>query len=169
MSSGSMHAFAAPIFVRALRNLRGVLEIGEKFTSDKGIAPEVMLQTRLMPDMLPLVRQVQIASDNAKGCVARLAGIDPPKFEDHEATYAQLSERIDKTVAFLKSLKPAQVDGSEGRDIVLKFPNNTFEFKGAQYLVHFAIPNFTFHVVTAYDILRHNGVPIGKPDFLGQA
>ena len=117
--------------------------------------------------MLPLVRQVQIASDNAKGCVARLAGIDPPKFDDSEASYAQLSERIDKTIAFLKTLRQEQVDGSEGRDIVLKFPNNTFEFKGLGYLTGFAIPNFTFHVVTAYNILRHNGVEIGKRDFLG--
>jgi hypothetical protein len=118
--------------------------------------------------MLPLARQVQIAGDNAKGCAARLAGVDPPKFEDNETTFPQLLERVDKTVAFLKTLKPAQIDGSEGRDIVLKFPNRTFEFKGLSYLTTFALPNFTFHVVTAYAILRHNGVELGKPDFLGR-
>ena len=165
----SMYQASVPYFLQLLGNLKAILQKGAAHAEAKKFDAMVLFNARLAPDMLPLVRQIQIACDNAKGCAARLAGIDPPKHEDNEASYADLSARIDKTVAFLKALKPAQVDGSEGRDIVLKFPNNTFEFKGAQYLVHFAIPNFTFHVVTAYDILRHNGVPIGKPDFLGQS
>ena len=164
----SMYSASVPYFTRMLGNLRAILEKGATHAAAKKFDPAVLFNSRLAPDMLPLARQVQIATDNAKGCAGRLAGIDPPKFEDNEATYAQLAERIDKTLAFLKTLKPAQVDGSEARDIVLKFPNNTFNFKGQDYLIFFAIPNFTFHVVTAYDILRHNGVEIGKSDYLGR-
>ena len=163
----SMYQASVPYFQRMLKNLRAILDNGAKRAADRKFDPMVLFNARLAPDMLPLVKQVQIASDNAKGCPARLAGIEPPKFEDNETTYAQLLERIDKTLAFLQTLKPAQVDGSEGRDIVLKFPNNTYNFKGQDYLMFFAIPNFTFHVVTAYNILRHNGVEIGKRDFLG--
>jgi hypothetical protein len=164
----SMYTASVPYFLRQLKNLKAILEKGAAHAQAKKFDPMVLFNGRLAPDMLPLVKQVQIASDNAKGCAARLAGIDPPKFEDNETSYPQLAERIDKTVAFLKSLKPAQVDGSEGREIVLKFPNNTFTFKGQDYLSFFAIPNFTFHVVTAYAILRHNGVELGKSDFLGR-
>ena len=163
----SRYTASVPYFLRQLTNLKAILDQGAAHAQAKKFDPIVLFNARLAPDMLPLVRQVQIASDNAKGCAARLAGIDPPKFDDSETTYAQLTERIDKTIAFLKTLKPEQVDGSEGRDVVLKFPNNTFEFKGLGYLTGFAIPNFTFHVVTAYNILRHNGVAIGKSDFLG--
>ena len=164
----SMYSASVPYFIRMLGNLKAILEKGAAHAAARKFDPVVLFNSRLAPDMLPLVRQVQIASDNAKGCPARLAGIDPPKFEDNETTYAQLIERVDKTLAFLKSLKPSQVDGSEGRDIVLKFPNNTFNFKGQDYLSFFAIPNFTFHVTTAYNILRHNGVEIGKADYLGR-
>jgi uncharacterized protein len=164
----SMYQASVPYFQQLLTNLKAILEKGAAHAEAKKFDPSVLFNGRLAPDMLPLVKQVQIASDNAKGPAARLAGIEPPKFEDNEATYAQLTERIDKTLAFLKTLKPAQIDGSEEREIVLKFPNRTFEFKGQQYLVHFAIPNFTFHVATAYNILRHNGVDIGKQDFLGR-
>jgi hypothetical protein len=163
-----MYAASVPYFIRMLGNLKGLLDKGAAHASAKKFDAAVLFSARLAPDMLPLVRQVQIATDNAKGCAARLAGIDPPKFEDTEASYAQLVERVDKTIAFLKTVQPAQVDGSEGRDIVLKFPNNTFNFKGQDYLTFFAIPNFTFHVVTAYNILRHNGVDVGKSDFLGR-
>jgi hypothetical protein len=165
----SMYTASVPYFIRMLGNLKALLEKGAAHAAAKKFDPAVLFNARLAPDMLPLVRQVQIASDNAKGCAARLAGIDPPKFDDSEATYPQLIERIDKTLAFLKSVKPSQVDGSEGREIVLKFPNNTFNFKGQDYLTFFAIPNFTFHVVTAYNILRHNGVEIGKSDYLGRS
>jgi hypothetical protein len=163
-----MYQASVPVFLQLLGNLKNILARGAAHAEAKKFDAAVLFNARLAPDMLPLARQVQIASDNAKGCAARLAGIDPPKFEDNETTYADLTARIDKTVAFLKTLKPAQIDGSEGRDIVLKFPNRTMEFKGLAYLMHFALPNFTFHVVTAYDILRHNGVEIGKPDFLGR-
>lgn len=161
----SMYQASVPYFLQMLGNLKAILEKGAAHAAARKFDPIVLFNSRLAPDMLPLVKQVQIASDNAKGCAARLAGIEAPKFEDNEATYAQLSERIDRTVAFLKALKPAQIDGSEGRDVVLKF-QRTFEFKGLDYLRHFAIPNFTFHVVTAYNILRHNGVELGKSDFL---
>jgi hypothetical protein len=164
----SMYSASVPYFIRMLGNLKAILEKGAAHAAARKFDPIVLFNSRLAPDMLPLVRQVQIASDNAKGCPARLAGIDPPKFEDNETTYAQLIERVDKTLAFLKSLKPSQVDGSEGRQIVLKFPNNTYNFKGQDYLSFFAIPNFTFHIVTAYNILRHNGVELGKADFLGR-
>ena len=163
----SMYQASVPYFLQLLGNLRKILEKGAKHAEARKFDTLVLFNARLAPDMLPLARQVQIASDNAKGCAARLAGVEPPKFADDEATYAQLLERIDKTVAFLKALKPAQIDGSEERAIQLKFPNQTFDFKGLQYLMHFAIPNVTFHVVTAYNLLRHNGVEIGKADFLG--
>ncbi|HUR42120.1 MAG TPA: DUF1993 domain-containing protein [Verrucomicrobiae bacterium] len=163
----SMYQASVPVFLQLLGNLKKILEKGQAHATTKKYDTAVLVQARLAPDMLPLVRQIQIATDNAKGCAARLAGIEPPKFADDEATYAQLTERIDKTIAFLKSVKPEQVDGSEERPVVLKFPNNTFEFKGLGYLTSFALPNFTFHVVTAYNILRHNGVEIGKRDFLG--
>jgi len=163
----SMYQASVPYFLHMLGNLKKLLAKGAAHAEARKFDPMVLFNARLAPDMLPLVRQVQIASDNAKGCAARLAGIDPPKFDDSETIYAQLTERIDKTLAFLKTVKQEQVDGSEGRDIVLKFPNQTLEFKGLGYLTGFAIPNFTFHVVTAYNILRHNGVAIGKSDFLG--
>jgi uncharacterized protein len=168
MANISMYQASVPYFTRMLRNLKMILDKGAAQATARKFDTMVLFNARLAPDMLPLVKQVQIASDNAKGCAARLAGIDPPKFEDNEATYAQLSERLDKTLAFLKGVKPEQVDGSEGREIVLKFPNTTFNFNGLGYLTGFAIPNFTFHVVTAYNILRHNGVDIGKSDFLGR-
>jgi hypothetical protein len=164
----SMYQASVPYFVRLLRNLKALLEKGKAHAAARKFDPMVLFNARLAPDMLPLVKQVQIASDNAKGCAARLAGIDPPRYEDTEGTYDQLVERIDKTLDFLKSVKPEQVDGSEGRDIVLKFPNNTYNFKGIDYLRFFALPNFTFHVVTAYNILRNNGVEIGKSDYLGR-
>lgn len=163
----SMYQASVPYFLQMLGNLKTLLAKGAAHAEAKKFDSLVLFNARLAPDMLPLVRQVQIASDNAKGAAARLAGIDPPRFDDTESTYAQLTDRIDKTLAFLKTLKPEQIDGSEGRAVVLKFPNQTFEFKGLGYLVNFAIPNFTFHVVTAYNILRHNGVSIGKSDFLG--
>lgn len=164
----TMYQASVPYFLRMLGNLRAILQKGAAHAAARKFDAAVLFNARLAPDMLSLARQVQIASDNAKGCGARLAGIEPPKFDDSETTYAQLLERIDQTVAFLKTLTPAQIDGSEGRDVVLKFPNQTLTFKGQAYLLFFAIPNFTFHVVTAYNILRHNGVEIGKTDFLGR-
>jgi uncharacterized protein len=163
----TMYQASVPVFLQLLGNLKNLLQKGAAHAEAKKFDAAVLFNARLAPDMLPLVKQIQIASDNAKGCAARLAGIEPPKFEDTEATYAELAGRVDKTIAFLKTLKPAQIDGSEERAIVLKFPNRTFEFKGLGYLTNFALPNFTFHVVTAYNILRHNGVQLGKSDYLG--
>jgi hypothetical protein len=126
------------------------------------------VRSRLAPDMIDLARQIQIASDNAKGCVARLTGGEAPKYEDNEASFGELKARIAKTMAYVASFKPEQFEGSESRDIVLKFPSSTFEFKGRDYALHFVLPNFLFHVTTAYNILRHNGVDIGKLDYLAR-
>ena len=163
----SMYQASAPRFANMLKNLSAILEKAQAHAEAKKIDPAVLLESRLYPDMLPLVRQVQIASDNAKGAVARLAGVEVPKYEDTEETLADLRARLAKTVDFVESFKPAQIDGSEGNDIHLKLGPREVTWKGMQYLLGFALPNFYFHVVTAYDILRHNGVEIGKRDFIG--
>jgi hypothetical protein len=150
-----------------LKNLSAILEKAQAHAEAKKIDPDVLLESRLYPDMLPLVRQVQIASDNAKGAVARLAGVEVPKYEDTEETIADLRARLARTVDFVESIKPAQIDGSEANDIHLKLGPREVTWKGMQYLLGFALPNFYFHVVTAYDILRHNGVEVGKRDFIG--
>lgn len=164
-----MYQASAPVFVRMLNNLAEVLKKAVAYAEAKKIDPTVLLNARLYPDMFPLVRQVQIATDNAKGCVSRLAGIDPPRYEDNESSFAELLSRIEKTIAFVKSVKPEQIDGSEARTITLKLRDQTNTFAGLVYLLNFAQPNFYFHVTTAYDILRHNGVELGKPDFIGKA
>jgi hypothetical protein len=163
----SMYQASVPVFIHALKALSGVLEKGAKHAEARGIDPAVLLGSRLYPDMFPLARQVQIASDNAKGPSARLAGLEPPKYEDNEVTFADLQARIAKTIAYLQGLKAEQIDGSEERQIVLQMRAGPLEFKGQAYLLHFALPNFYFHCATAYAILRHNGVEIGKKDFLG--
>jgi hypothetical protein len=163
----SMYAASVPVFTRLLKNLRGVLEKGAAHAAARKIDPAVLVQGRLFPDMFPLSRQVQIASDTAKGCAARLAGVEVPKFEDTETTFPELLARIDKTLGFLKTLQPAQIDGSEERKVTLQMRTGPREFDGLNYLLHFATPNFYFHCATAYNILRHNGVELGKPDFLG--
>jgi hypothetical protein len=165
--SYSMHAATVTPMRHMLKSLKHVLAKGEAHCAARKIDPDVFLTARLYPDMLPLVKQVQIASDNAKGPAARLAAVEVPKFEDTEKTFADLQARIDKTIAFLETLEPAQFEGSEARDIVLQLRDRSLEFKGAQYLSTFALPNFFFHVTTAYAILRHNGVEIGKQDYLG--
>ncbi len=164
----SMYRASVPVFIRALNNLRSVLAKGEAFVEAKKIKPEVLLNDRLCADMFPLTRQVQIATDMAKGCAARLAGADVPKYDDNEASFADLYARIDKTLEFLKSFKAEQIDGSEGRDITLPSPRGTMQFKGLDYLLGFVTPNLYFHCTTAYAILRHNGVELGKMDFIGQ-
>lgn len=163
----SMYQASVPTLIQALKALSGVLDKGAKHAEAKGIDPAVLLGSRLYPDMFPLTRQVQIASDNAKGPSARLAGMEPPKFDDNEASFADLQARITKTIDFLQGLKPAQIDGSEDRQIVLQMRAGPLEFKGQAYLLHFAMPNFYFHCATVYAILRHNGVEVGKKDFLG--
>lgn len=163
----SLHQASIPVFLRALDNLRHVLQKGEAFAAEKGVEPEVLLQQRLIVDMLPLVRQVQIACDLAKNGGFRLAGLEPPKFEDDETTFAQLYARLDRASALLRALTPQQIDGSEARSITLQMRTGELNFDGQSYLLHFSIPNLFFHCTTAYAILRVAGVPLGKLDFMG--
>lgn len=163
----SMHGASVPLFTQLLNALSGVLDKGAAFAEARKVDPAVLLGSRLAPDMLTLTRQVQIASDTSKACVARLAGVETPKYEDTEASFDELKARIAKTVAFFDTVTPAQIDGSEEREITIKLPSRELTFTGQGYLVNWAIPNFTFHCATAYDILRNNGVEIGKRDFLG--
>ena len=163
----SMYQASVPTFLHTLRSLRAILEKGLAHAEARKFDPTVLAASRLYPDMLPLTRQVQIASDAAKGAAARLAGVDPPKFEDVETTIPELIARVDKTIDYLQSFKPAQIDGSEERTITIQTPRQTFTFPGATFLRHWALPNFFFHVTTAYNLLRHNGVEIGKSNFLG--
>jgi hypothetical protein len=164
-----MHQAAVPVFVRALNNLTHVLKKGEAHAKSKSVADEVLLQTRLIPDMLPLVKQVQIACDMASRGTARLAGAEPKSFEDNETTLEQVYARIDAVLAYITSFKPEQIDGSEAREIVLKMRTGEMKFDGQTYLLHFLIPNLFFHCATAYDILREAGTDIGKEDFIGRA
>src|SRR6187200_787810 len=166
MSFG-MYAASVPAFLQMLKNLTAILEKAEAFAEERDIEPEVMLNWRLAPDMFPLVRQIQIAADFAKGTTARLAGAEVPKYADEEQTFAELKARIAKTVKFVEGFKPKDIDGSETRDITLAVGGQEMRFKGEPYLVHFALPNFYFHATTAYDILRRCGVDIGKRDFIG--
>lgn len=163
----SMYQASIPVFIRMLGNLSAILEKAAAYAAAKKIEPSVLINSRLAPDMRPLSFQVQIASDMAKGCAARLAGIDPPSMADTESTFPELQERIKKTIDFLQTVTAAQVDGSEEREVVLKMRGSEMQFKGQPYLLGFVLPNFYFHVTTAYAILRHNGLDIGKADFLG--
>jgi uncharacterized protein len=164
----SMFEASVPGLLRFLGNMDKWLDKAQSYADQKKFDSGVLVHTRFAPDMLDLARQVQIVSDNAKGCVARLTGAEPPKYEDNEATLADLKARIAKTADYVASFKPEQFEGSETRDIVLKFPSVTFEFKGKDYLLNFLLPNLFFHVTTAYNILRHNGVDVGKSDFLAK-
>ncbi len=163
----SMYQASVPLFRTQLASLAAILEKGAAFCAARKIEPSVLLTARLAPDMFPLSRQVQIATDMARGCAARLAGQEMPPWENTETTFAELEERIRRTLAYLETFTPAEIDGSEERPVELKSGGNTLKFPGQRYLIGFVIPNFLFHVVTAYDILRHNGVEIGKRDFLG--
>ena len=163
----SMYQASAPRFVNMLKNLSAILDKAQAHADAKKIDPAALTAFRLFPDMLPMARQVQIACDHAKGAVARLSGVEVPKYEDTEKTFAELKARIAKTIEFIQSVKPAQIDGSEERDITLKLGGKEITYKGMQYLLGSALPNFYFHVMTAYNILRHNGVEIGKPDYIG--
>jgi len=163
----SMYRASIPVFKRTLENLDAILDKAVKYCETRKIEPAVLLQGRLAPDMFNLIRQVQIATDVAKGCAARLAGQEPPKFDDDEATFADVKARIAKTIAFLGSFKPAQIDGSEDKDITLTVGGQTMKFNGVDYLFGFVTPNVYFHTTTAYAILRHNGLDVGKGDFLG--
>jgi len=163
----SMYQASVPVLVRGLTNLQAILGKAEAHAAEKQIDPSVFIGARLFPDMLPLVRQVYIVTDTAKGCAARLAGVEPPKYDDVEATFEDLHARIQKTIDYLKEFNAAQIDGSEERSITLKMRSGPVEFTGLNYLLQFVMPNFYFHVTTSYDILRHNGVELGKLDYLG--
>jgi hypothetical protein len=165
----SMFEASVPAFLRTLKALDAILDKALAYAEEKKFDPAVLVSARLAPDMFPLSRQVQMASDHAKGCPARLAGVPVPSFEDTEKTIPELKARIAKTLDFIGTLTPGQIDGSEGRLVSLKAGPRELSFKGQDYLVFFALPNFYFHVTTAYAILRHNGVPVGKLDFLGAA
>jgi hypothetical protein len=151
-----------------LDNLAVILQKAAAHAESKKIDPTVLINSRLFPDMFPLSRQVQIAADNAKACAARLAGLEPPKFEDNEASFPELLSRIQKTIDYVQTFAVGQIDGSEEKTITLQMRNGPLTFQGMAYLLNFVLPNFYFHVTTAYDILRHCGVDLGKQDFTGK-
>jgi len=163
----SLYDVSIPIFTLSLNNLGVILDKAASHSENKKVDPKVLPAARLIIDMLPLSSQIQIACDTAKGAAARLARVDVPKHEDTEATLNELKARVAKTLDFIKTIKPEQVQGAETREILLQFPQSTLKFTGITYLTNFALPNFFFHVTTAYALLRKNGVDLGKRDFLG--
>jgi len=163
----SMYQASAPRFANALRNLSAILDKAQAHAEAKKLDPAVLGSLRLIADMFPLARQVQVACDTAKGAVARLAGAEIPKYEDTEQTIAELKARIAWTLDFVASVPAAKIDGSEEREVVMKMRGQDVKFSGLQYLFGHAWPNFYFHVTTAYNILRANGVELGKRDFIG--
>lgn len=162
----SLYDASIPVFLNSLRNLAALLDKAEAHAKSNGVDVAGYLEGRLAPDMHPLTRQIQMASDAAKGGAARLAAIAPPSYPDTETTWAEVKERVAKTIGFLQSIAVDQVAGGEDRTIELPLPGRTMTFTGADFLMRFALPNFFFHVVTAYGILRHQGVPLGKMDYL---
>jgi len=169
MSGISMFSVTVPVFIRQIENLSRILAKAESWASERNIVPETILNYRLAPDMLPLARQIQIVSDSSKGAAARLTGKDIPRYEDNEKTFAELQQRLEKTRGFLGQLDRKDFEGAENRTVELKVGGETVTFDGMTYLLNFALPNFYFHYTTAYDILRHAGLGIGKRDFLGRA
>ena len=165
----SLYEASVPVYVRMLNNLTAFLEKAEAHAGENGVDLGTYADARLAPDMMPLVRQVQTASDAAKGGSARLAGVEAPSMPDTETTFPELKARVAKTIAFLETIKPDAVNGDDQRTIELKFPGVTMTFTAVDFLLQFSLPNFFFHVVTAYDILRAQGVPLGKMDFLAGA
>ena len=165
--SMSLYAVTVPVFVRTLTNLKAVLQKAKAHAFDHKIEESAFVNARLYPDMFPLSRQVQIATDIARGCAARLAGVEPPPFEDNEQTFDDLASRIDRTIEYMRSLPEQQFDAAETRAITRPLRGEPHAFTGVNYALQFAMPNVYFHAATAYDILRHNGVPLGKADFLG--
>jgi hypothetical protein len=163
----SLYDISIPVFTLSLNNLSAILDKAESHGEAKKVDPKVIPQARLIVDMLPLSAQIQIACDTAKGAAARLAGVAVPKHEDTEATLGELKARVAKTLDFIKTIKPEQLQGAETREVVLQFPQTTLKFNGLNYLTNFALPNFFFHMTMAYALLRKNGVELGKRDFLG--
>jgi hypothetical protein len=165
----SIHDAAVPLAIRAMRSLSGVIEKGRAHAEAEKWDPAVLLATRLYPDMFPLSRQIQVVSDQCKGGISRLAVVEPPKIPDTETTFAELKERLDRTIAFVKGIEPQKFEGADKRAVELKFPNNTLNFSnGWEYFLGFVVPNVYFHSSMAYGILRQCGVKIGKPDFMGR-
>ena len=162
----SMYQASIPVFISQLSNLSGVLKKAEEYAMSRKIEPEVFINARLAPDMFPLSRQVQIATDGVKGCAARLAGVEVPSYPDTEKTFPDLQARIAKTIEFLKTFNAQQIDGSEERKVTLKLRGEDTTFPGQVYLLNFVLPNLYFHTTTTYAILRHNGIDLGKKDFL---
>ena len=165
----SMYQASAPAFLQMLSALNIILDKAEADAAQRKIDPSVLLNYRLAPDMFAFTRQIQLTTDFAKGPMSRLAGVEIPKYEDTEATLPELRARIAKTIAYVKSFKPDAIDGSEAREITFPVGGKPMTFKGQDYLVNFALPNFYFHATTAYAILRHCGVPVGKGNFLGRS
>ena len=163
----SMYRASVPVFARALRNVIAILRKAEAHAAERRIDPTVLLNYRLAPDMFALTRQVQIATDMAKGCVSRLAGVEIPAYEDKEATFGDLIARVEKCIAYLESFNAAQIDGTEDKTIVLKRPTGDVSYPGLQYLLEYVTPNVYFHCTSTYAILRHCGVDVGKKDFIG--
>lgn len=163
----SMYSASAPVFKQILNSLSAIIDKAEAHATAKKIDPAALLQARLFPDMFPFIRQVQIAADFAKGSAARLGGLEVPKYEDDEVSFADLKARIAKTVAFIDSVPQDGIEASAQRDITTGTGEKAKQWKGQVYLMHYALPHFFFHATTAYDILRHNGVDIGKKDFIG--
>jgi hypothetical protein len=163
----SMYSASAPVFKQILNSLSAIIEKAEAHAIEKKIEPAALLQARLFPDMFPFVRQVQVAADFAKGAAARLGGVDVPKFDDNEQSFADLKARIAKTVAFIDSVPQDGIEASAERDITTGTGDKAKQWKGQTYLMHYALPHFFFHATTAYNVLRHNGVEIGKKDFIG--
>ena len=164
----SMYQASIPVFLRALSNLQHVLRKGEAHAQARKYEPSLLLQSRLTPDMLPLTRQVQIATAMAKNGCARLAGVEPLKFEDNESSFEELHKRIERAIEYIKGFKPDQIDGSETRAVTIKTRTGEQHFEGQGYLLHFVIPNLFFHCTTAYAILREAGADLGKTDFIGK-
>jgi hypothetical protein len=163
----SMYQASVPRFVNILGNLSNILDKAQAHVDAKKLDPTTLTTYRLFPDMLPMTKQIQIACDTAKGVVARLAGVEIPVYEDNEKTLVDLKARIARTIAFIQTLTPVQIDGTEDKEIVIKRGDKETHYTGMQFLLGHAIPNFYFHVTTAYNILRHNGIEIGKRDYLG--
>lgn len=163
----TIYVHAPAQFIRGLRILSELLQKGEAWLGEKQLEESSLLEARLAPDMFPLLRQVQIVSDTAKGAAARLAGQEVPAMADEETSFAELHQRVEKTIAFLQTFRPEDFADSEQRSVVLKAKDRELTFTAENYLLHFAVPNFYFHLTTAYDILRHRGVDVGKMDYLG--
>jgi hypothetical protein len=165
--SNLLYQATVPVFVQTLNALDAIIDKAAAYAAERKVDPAVFLGSRLRPDMLPFVRQTQIVCDNAKNMTARLAGVEPPRFEDNEASFDEIKARIKKTLAYIATVDANAIESGADREIVFPLGPNKMKMKGADYIFHFALPNFYFHLTTAYAILRHNGLEIGKRDFLG--